>query len=94
MSFPTSFSPLYSFPHLSFIISPPTFPTPTPPPPHPLRYGNEHDLWKEADSVTIDPTPGTLVMFYSRGLRHEVLATQVIRRAVVGWFRVRSRSVY
>jgi Rps23 Pro-64 3,4-dihydroxylase Tpa1-like proline 4-hydroxylase len=42
--------------------------------------------------VDVDPTPNSLVIFLSQGLPHEVLPTNGIRRAVVGWFRVRSKT--
>jgi len=42
-----------------------------------------------ARPVDLDPMPGTLILFNSRDLLHEVLQTNVVRRAVVGWFRQR-----
>lgn len=43
-----------------------------------------------AQHIDVAPTPGTLLLFYSRDFEHEVLETHVSRRAVVGWFRVRA----
>lgn len=40
--------------------------------------------------IDVAPTPGTLLLFFSRDFEHEVLETRVSRRAIVGWFRVRA----
>ena len=51
-------------------------------------------LWPGSPEKTIDisPIPGSLIIFNSRDLIHEVLKTLVTRRAVVGWFRVRDNQ--
>ena len=51
------------------------------------RAGREGDVWED-----VYPTPNSLVLFMSQGLPHEVLPTACVRRAVVGWFRVRERD--
>lgn len=53
-------------------------------------FGHRGAEW--AQPVDVAPTPGTLLLFYSRDFDHEVLATNVVRRAVVGWFRVRAEQ--
>jgi SM-20-related protein len=44
---------------------------------------------EEGDEIDIQPKPGTLVLFLSQGLPHQVLETLCVRRSVIGWFRVR-----
>jgi SM-20-related protein len=45
----------------------------------------------DPDTYTdVNPIPGSLVVFKSRALPHEVLPTTVPRRAVVGWMRVKA----
>lgn len=48
-------------------------------------------LWPGTpESIDLPPLPGCLILFNSRDLYHEVMKTEVVRRAVVGWFRMRS----
>ena len=54
-------------------------------------YGNEFSLWP--DHIDVSPIPGTLLLFESPDFVHEVLPTEVCRRAVVGWFRVRAKPI-
>jgi len=59
----------------------------------PLYEAETQRVEKDGEGeVDVDPTPNSLVLFLSQGLPHEVLPTNVIRRAVVGWFRVRSNT--
>jgi hypothetical protein len=41
-------------------------------------------------SIDVHPVPGTLLLFFSQGLSHEVLVTSVKRYAVICWFRIRA----
>jgi SM-20-related protein len=52
-------------------------------------YGLESLPW--INHVDVSPLPGTLLLFKSPDFAHEVMKTNVIRRAVVGWFRVRTK---
>lgn len=51
-------------------------------------YGKENNNWK--NHIDINPISGNLVLFYSQDFEHEVMITNVNRRAVIGWFRIRS----
>lgn len=51
-------------------------------------FGDEYEPW--TSSIDVPPVPGTLLLFFSQGLSHEVLVTSVIRYAVVCWFRIRA----
>jgi SM-20-related protein len=53
-------------------------------------FGDEYVPW--ASSIDVHPVPGTLLLFFSQGLSHEVLITSVKRYAVVGWFRIRATA--
>lgn len=51
-----------------------------------------YDAVEESRSYCIPPQPGTLVVFDSRHVSHEVLKTHRARLACVGWF-LESRSI-
>ena len=53
------------------------------------EWGGELRVWKPGTGETVDilPSCGTLVLFFSDLIRHEVLETHCGRRCVVGWFR-------
>ncbi len=66
------------------------------------RDGGELRIWTQAagpdwalDSLTIDvePRAGTLVVFLSEDIYHEVLPTRADRFSVSGWFRTRPTTV-
>ena len=53
-------------------------------------WGGQLRLWpREGDTEVVDITPsgGTLVLFRSDQIEHEVLVTHRRRRCLVGWFR-------
>lgn len=54
-------------------------------------FDKNHARWTEGfvigdDSVDIQPKPGTLLLFDSKSVLHEVLSTHRSRVCVVGWF--------
>lgn len=56
--------------------------------------GGQLKLWttpgdRQGETVTIDPTLGTLVAFLSGDHWHEVLPAHRERKSITGWFRVR-----
>jgi len=53
-------------------------------------FGLDYAPW--AKHVDVAPQPGTLLLFFSRDLLHEVLVTNKVRRSIVGWFRVRAAA--
>lgn len=57
------------------------------------RDGGELRLYCSAsDSIDIKPRGGTVVLFNSRELSHEVLKSNAERRSFTGWFKVRNLS--
>eukprot|EP00956_Cyclotella_meneghiniana_P009282 scaffold12757_cov67-Cyclotella_meneghiniana.AAC.6 len=53
---------------------------------------SNYDVRGECKQQDISPEGGTLVMFDSKSVEHEVLPTQKVRWAVVGWFLNDDRS--
>lgn len=45
-----------------------------------------------ADAVRVEPRAGTLVLFMSEEVEHEVLPTTAARASVAGWFRLNNTS--
>lgn len=60
-----------------------------------VLYLNDH--WQQGDggelvlyapeAVIIEPMGGTLVVFLSRDIEHEVLESHTMRKSYVGWFK-------
>jgi SM-20-related protein len=54
--------------------------------------GGELKLYTEP-GVLIVPSGGTLVLFVSESLEHEVLPTRAVRLSLTGWFRRRASQL-